>query len=261
MRYLPLLTLGLLLLSPRLAHADALDGAYMMLQLLAAIWGLALLLMLLSLLAYWRPASRVLRGLNYAGIGLSLVLGLTGAIVIGSTGSGSLGLGADNPFLRLSLPFAAWLGGASWATFAATRLAREWAVAVAAAGAIPMVHFLLSMATSWLPPLALTFGAVGAGVSMLTRLLITAGTWWVVLRQAQRRQLLGWHDLRPVLLVPALAAGLLVIYAYLPFLGEMSLQWLRLILTSTFTSGLPGYAVGAAIIWLNQRRYRAEAFS
>lgn len=261
MRSLATLTLGLLLLSPQLAHADALDGAYMMLQLLAAIWGLALLLMLFSLLAYWRPASRVLRRLNYVGIGLSLVLGLAGAIFLESASSETLGLGASNPFLRLSLPLAAWLGGANWATFATTRRAREWAVAVAAAGALPVVHTLLNMATSWVPPLGLSFGAVGAGVATLGNLLLTAGIWWVVLQQAQRRQPLGWHDWRPVLLVPALTAGLLLAYAYLPRLGDMDLQWLGIILLSIVQSGLLSYAAGAVIIWLNQRRYRAETFS
>lgn len=259
MRRIAPLALGLLLLSPLLAHADALDGAAMALELLAAIWGLALLLMLVSLLAYRRPASHTLRRLNYAGIGLSGLLGLAGLVFAGSSNGSALGLGEANPFLRLSLPFAAWLGGANWATFATQPQARRWGVAVAAAGALPTMSTLLNLLTRWLLSAIMSFG-LGGGYSivLLFKVLTMVGAWWVVLAQVQRRQPLGWHEPRPVLLVPALATGLGIAYTYLPYVGGLDLEWLALAVVGLLGEGLLGCAVGALAIWLNQRRYRAE---
>lgn len=259
MRRIAPLVLGLLLLSPALAHADALDGAAMALGLLAAIWGLALLLMLVSLLAYRRPASQTLRVLNYAGIGLSVLLGLAGLVFTGSSYGSALGLGEANPFIRLSLPFAAWLGGANWATFATQPRARQWGVAVAAAGAIPTVSMLLNLLTHWLILAIMSVGMSGGYFIMeLLKLLAMVGAWWVVLAQAQRRQPLGWHEPRPLLLVPALATGLGMAYTYLPYVGSLDLEWLALAMVGFLGYGLLGCTVGALAIWLNQRRYRAQ---
>ncbi|TDN36475.1 hypothetical protein E4631_18875 [Hymenobacter sp. UV11] len=263
MRRIAPLALGLLLLSPLLARADALDGAFMMLKLLAAVWGLAFLLMLFSLLAYRQPASQPLRLLNYVGVGLSVLLGLAWLFVFsrGQSAGSISGFGDANPFLSLSLPFAAWLGGAHYAATATQPRARQWGVAVAVAGAQPTISALLSLATRWLMPAAINFGLVGlAYVWWLVGLLVSVGVWWLVLGQAQRRQPLGWHEWRPILLVPVLATVLSTVYTYLQFLvlaqGEMDLQWLGQAVLSFFTYGLVSCAVGALAIWLNQRRYQ-----
>lgn len=149
MRRITPLALGLVLLSPLLAHADALDGAVLTLELMGAIWGLALLAMLFSLLAYLHPASRPRQLTNYALVGLSIVLGLGWLRLFGrNTGGGGFDFWAFNPFLTLVIPLAAWLGGASKATYATRPAARRWGVALAVAGAQLLASTVLSVVAS-----------------------------------------------------------------------------------------------------------------
>lgn len=257
------LALGFGVLCPTLARADALDGAFMVIEVVAAIWGLALLLMLFSLLAYQRPASPTLRVLNLVGIGISLLLGAAGLVITNKMGaSGSLlGLGVVNPFVSLTLPLAAWLGGASHAATATQPRAREWGVAVAVAGARLLASTLLNLALGWL-----LLGSLGLAsypyVQWGLGLLVSLGVWWLVLGQAQRRQPLGWRQWPVILRVAALATLLGVAYNYLPFLiyaGALDKQWFGQVIGSLLTYSLLGWAVSVLAIWLHQRRSRAGA--
>ena len=125
-----------------LARADALDGAFLMLQLLAAVWGLALLGLVVSAGAYGRPAVRPLQIANYVVNGVGLLLGLAWLLVF-SRGSGSSGFGDINPFLGVSVPFAVWLWAANKVAYRPEPEASTWWVATAVVGATLALNMLL----------------------------------------------------------------------------------------------------------------------
>lgn len=268
-----LLALGFVLLCPAVASADALDGAFMVLEVLAAIWGLVLLLMLVSVLAYLRPASQPRRVLNLVGIGISILLGAAGLLITSKMGAaGSLArLGTVNPFVSLTLPLAAWLGGASHAASATQPRARQWGVAVAVAGGQLLAGTLLNLAVGGLLLASLGVGSASYPyVQWVLGLLVSVRVWWLVLGQAQRRQPLGWQQLPIIMRVAALATLVSVAYSYLPFLiyvgdlngewlGQVAGQWFGQILSSLLTYGLLGWVVSVLAIWLHQRRYGAGA--
>lgn len=261
MRRIAPLALGLLL-SPLLAHADALDSVALVLEMIAALWGFALLALLFSLLAYLHPASRSRQLTNYVLVGLSILLGLGWLRLFGrSAGGGGLNFWAFNPFLTLVIPCAAWLGGANKAAHATRPSARRWGVALAVVGAQLLASTVLSVAMRWLLPYFWGRRA-GEGYSpgqWVLSLLVSVGIWWLVLGQAQRRQPLGWQQLPIIVGVSALATILSALYGYLPilpYLGELDAQWLGQAAQSFFTYGLVSCAVGALAIWLQQRRYR-----
>lgn len=252
------LALGLVVLCPALARADALDGAFMVLQLWAAIWGLALLLMLFSVLAYRQPTSPTLRVLNLVGVGISLLLAAAGLLIDSKMGSagGLASLGSVNPFLNLSLPLAACLGGASHAASATESRTRQWAVAVAGAGGRITLGVLLNMGMRALLPDSLSMEY--PYLYWVLGLLVSAGVWWLVMRRAQRQQPLAWQ-LPAILWVAALSAVLGTVYGYLPvllFASSLDTVWFSQALSSFFTYGLVNCAVSVLVIWLQQRRYR-----
>jgi hypothetical protein len=254
MRRISLPLLGLLCVSPLLAHADALDGAFFMLQLLAAVGGLALLGMVFSVLAYSRPNSNALQVSNYLVNGLGLLVGLFWMLLFKR---------GTNPFLMLSIPFAAWLGAVTKATRETEARARMWWVAVAVAGATVSLGTVLNLVTRWLLPgmSALLYG--GSAFRWLFGMGVLFGTWWMVLAQAQRKQPLGWQQ-RSILLVPVWATLLSSAYSYLPIMpllleSQSDLRWLLQAVGSLLMYGLASWNVGALAVWLNQRRYNFAA--
>jgi hypothetical protein len=252
------LALGLVVLCPALARADALDGAFMALQLWVAVWGLALLLMLFSVLAFRRPASPTLRVLNLVGVGISLLLGAAGLFIAGKMGT-SGGLGSFNPFLSLALPLAAWLGGVSHAASATQPRARQWAVTVAGTGARLTLSTLLNLGLRALLPDSLNLElASHPYVNWALGLLMLVGAWQLVLRSAQRQQPLAWQ-LPTIVQVAALSTVLGTLYSYLPvllYMDGIDTVWFSQAFKAFFTYGLFSFALSALIIWRQQRRYR-----
>ena len=254
MRRILLPALGLLSLCPLLAHADALDGAFFILQLLAVVWGIALLGMILSALEYRRPTSRALKNGSLLVNGLGLLIGLVWMLVFSQSNSfNSSGIGEVNPFLTLSIPFAAWLGAATRATTTLDERTRRWYVAVALAGATMSLNMLLNYLLRWLLPEVLIFNG-GFGSRWLLGLVLQFGAWWLVLTQVQRLHPLAWRP-SEILLVPLWVLLLSTAYGYLPILplllqAKIDLVWLLPIARY----GCVSWGVGVLVLWLRQRR-------
>lgn len=242
---------------PLLAHADALDGAFFILQLLTAVWGLALLGMVFSVLAYLRPRSRSLEISNYVVNGFCLFLGLAWLLVFSQGSGGSTSqLGEMNPYLRMTVPFAVWLWAANKVAYRSQPSASTWWVATAVVAATLALNTLLFGLMRWL--LAGSLHAVYGGTiwPWLLSPAIVFGIWWLVLRQVQRVQPLRWPA-RAVWLVPAQALLLSTACGYLPLLPVLSqLVWDLNWLTQSLRHGLLSFGVGAVAIWLNQRRHQ-----
>jgi hypothetical protein len=254
MRRIILLTIGLLLLCPGLAHADALDGALLMLEIMAAVWGVALLGMLFSALAYWKPNSRTLAISSYVVNGMGLLLGLAWELVFNRISSGGpFGVGL-NPFLSISVPLAVWLWAANKIAYRSQPQASTWMAALAVAGASSFVNAGLFGLIRWLLPSAYieVFGTVFW--RWLVGPAILFGVWGLVLRQGQRVQPLRWLP-RAVWVAPAQALLLGTVWSYLsvlPMLAQLAvdLDWF----TQVAGHSLLSYGIGALVIWLNQRR-------
>jgi hypothetical protein len=251
MRRIAPLVVALLLLCPTLAHADALDGAMLMLEVMAAIWGIALLGMLFSVLAYLKPSSRTLAISSYVVNGLGLMLGLLWAQVFSRGAQSGLG---ENPFFMLSVPLAVWLWAANKVAHRTTPRASTWLVALAVVGASSFLIAGLFWGIRWLLPDATgeIFGA--AYWQWLVGPALHFGTWWLVLRQVQRLRPLEWLP-SAMWLVSAQALLLSTVWSYLPILGvlshiEVDPSWLAQLLAHN----LIGYGVGVLAIWLNQRQ-------
>lgn len=256
MRRIVPLAAGLLLLCPLLAHADALDGALFMLEILAAVWGFALFGMGLSALAYWRPSSRALAASSYAMNGIGVLLGLIWEQVFSRDNGGGVPFFGDlNPFLTISLPFAVWLWAANKVAYRTGPQASTWGVALALVGA----SFSLNSGLFWAmrglfsDSLFEVYGTIYWQWLMGPAILF--GIWWLVLRQVQRVRPLGWPA-RAIWLVPVQGLLLSTAWGYLPLLPRlpaitMAPGWLIQLLGH----GLLSCGVGALAIWLNQRRY------
>ena len=190
MRRIVPLFISLLLFCPFLAHADALDGSLFMLEILAAVWGIALLCMLFSTLAYLKPNSRTLAISSYIVNGLGLLLGLFWALLFSRDNGTLAGIGA-NPFSTFSVPFAVWLWAANKVVCRSASQASTWMVALAVMSASSFVNAGLFWLMRWLLPSSglEVFGTIYwqwlAGPALLL------GIWWLVLRQVQRFRPLG----------------------------------------------------------------------
>ena len=254
MRRIALPTLGCLLILPALAHADALDGAFLMLEIMAGLAGLVLVIMLFTLLAYLRPASLTLRVISLVFGGLSAVLGLAWQLLFNGAHAASMsGFGDFNPFLSLTIPFAAWLGGVQQAAAAARPSARRWWVAIAAAGAQLVFGTFLSLVLRWVLPIDFSMQGAGYYGRWLLGLAASFGLWWLVLRQAERQQPLGWQHWRSAWQVSGLAVVIGMVYSYLPILPLLARaegQWLA----PAASHSLVSWVVGALAVWLQQRR-------
>ena len=205
--------LFLLLSVPLLARADALDGAMLFVELLAAVAGVALLGVVLTLLAYRRPHSNVLRVLNYIGVGLSLLAGILWEKLFSSSALNSVFLGF-NPFLSLSVPLAIWLGGVTWARQEEKPLRQLVWVAVAVFGAQQLLNPLVQrLVWSAVSRAEYTSGGI-SWLAWAISLLVSFACWWLVLGQVQQRWQLGWQALRPRLLAPAVEAGISLAYSF-----------------------------------------------
>ena len=256
MRRIVPLVLGLLLLCPSLAHADALDGAFFMLEILGVVWGIALLGMLFSTLAYLKPNSRTLAISSYVVNGLGLLLGLLWALVFSRDNGTLSGIGA-NAFFTFSVPLAVWLWAANKVACRTTSPANSWLVALAVVGASSFLTAGLFWGMRWVLPAAAleVFGATYW--QWLVGPAILLGIWWLVLRQVQRFRPLGWAP-QAVWLVPAQVLLLSALWSYLPVLSMLpeievgDLRWLFQLLGHELLS----YGIGVLALWLNQRQYQ-----
>lgn len=251
MRRIAPLVLGLLLLCPTLAHADALDGALLVLEVLAAMWGIALLGMLFSTLAYLKPNSRTLAISSYVVNGLGLMLGLLWAQVFSRGALSGLG---ENPFFMCSVPLAVWLWAANKVAYRTTPPASTWLVALAVVGASCFLIGGLFWGLRWLLPDATTKLFGSAYWQWLLDPALLFGTWWLVLRQVQRFRPLGWAP-QAMWVAPAQVLLLSTVWSYLPILSvlsqiEVDARWF----TQLLGYSLPSYGVGVLAIWLNQRQ-------
>ncbi|TGE20384.1 hypothetical protein E5K00_20505 [Hymenobacter aquaticus] len=251
-----------LLLMPLLTRADALDGAMLMLELLAAVAGIALTGVVLTVLAYARPQSRALRVLNYVVAGLNIVLGMLWEQVFSRSALDPIFLGI-NPFLSVAVPLALWLGGVTWAREEQKPLRQLVWVSVAVFGAQLLINPVVQQ---------LMWSVVGqgtytsGGISWLgwgLSLLLSFACWWLVLEQVQRQWQLGWQAMRPRLLAPALEAGFGLVFSIVSVLmmlgpgdqlANPGSYW-----TSLLGGAVLSWAVGVLAVWLNQRRYAAPA--
>jgi hypothetical protein len=260
MRRIVPLSIVLLLFCPFLAHADALDGALFMLEILAAVWGIALLCMLFSVLAYLKPNARTLAISSYVVNGLGLLLGLFWALLFSRDNGTLAGIGA-NPFSTFSVPFAVWLWAANKVACRSTSQASTWLVALGVVSASSFVNAGLFWLMRWLLPSSglEAFGTIYwqwlAGPALLL------GIWWLVLRQVQRFQPLGWLP-QAMWLVPAQALLLGTVWSYLPVLSVLSqmvvdLRWFAQLLGHSLLS----YGIGVLALWLNQRQHQLAAES
>jgi hypothetical protein len=251
--------LGLLLLLltvPLLARADALDGALLMVELLAAVAGIALLGVVFTVLAYLRPRSRSLQVLNVVGLVVSVLLGVLWAQIFSRSGSSSMLLGF-NPFLGMAVPLGLWLGGVRRAQGAGQPLPRMLWVVAAVLGAqhllAPLVQMLLLQVldVSLFGPLRWLWWGI--------QMLLAFGCWWLVLEQVQQQGPLGWQVPRERMLAPAIAVGLGVAYSFFSVVLTMGegaeLAAPAEFLLSLLGFGALGWAVGVLAVWLNQRRY------
>ncbi|RYU83714.1 hypothetical protein [Hymenobacter persicinus] len=250
----------LLLLTPLLARADALDGAMLMFEILAVVAGLALFGVVLTLLAYFRPESRVLQLLNGIGFCLSLLLGLLWDQVFNSSTSSNL-FGGFNPFLGAAVPLALWLGGVTLARREMRPRRRVVWVAAAVFGAQMLLSPLLrTLLWSVVGPAVFVSGGL-SWVWWAISLLLSFAVWWLVLEQAQRHWRLDWHEPRQWLLAPALEAVfsfLLSLTSVFSSLGEGAelASWGQFVAT-LLGYGMLGWAVGVLAVKLNQQRYAA----
>lgn len=258
-----LLLLALLGASPLAAHADALDGAFLVFVGMAVLWGIALGEALFVVLAYRHPASGILRVFNIIFVLIGLGLGTFWARVFDSSASPFLSL---NPFLDLALPLALWLGGVGQARAATRPAPRLVGVSGAALGAIILLSTLFfSLLRMTISPEILYGGS--RLWFILLRLPLVFGSWWLVLRQVQQAQPLGWHRPAQWLLPPAMTAGLgLLLSLFTLWLsisshnGSFGISFSSLF-GSLLQSAVPAYGVGVLAIWLHQRRYAAEGLS
>lgn len=257
MRRIILLAIGLVLFCPYLAHADALDGAVFMLEILAVLWGFALLGMGLSALAYWKPNSRALAASSYAVNAVGLLLGLVWEQVFSRDNGGGIPFFGDlNPFMAVSVPLAVWLWAANKVAYRTQPQAGTWGVALALVGASFFLNQGLFWALRWL-----LFGSLFEVYQTvywqwLVGPMVLFSVWWLVLRQLQRFQPLGWSS-QAVWLVPVQALLLSTALGYLPLLPllpriAMDQRWL----TQLVGHGLLSYAMGVLALRLNQQRYQ-----
>lgn len=249
------LVAGLLLL-PLLARADALDGAVMMLEILAALYGLALVTVVVVVLAYRKPGQRGLQVAQAVLLLLCLLLGLLWEQVFNSPTSLS---GFLNPFLLGCLPVGAWLNGLTLARRAQHDNARLGWLAVAIIG----LSSLLALFTSVLRLAPDIFYAMLAmGLQWIFFLGTSLAGWWLVLGQAESSPQLSAAVRRDWWRLPAVAAGVGVAYELvvmlLPTLWPATydgrsyrLSWSSLLVSMLTTGGII-WAVGVLALRLKR---------
>lgn len=252
-----------LLLTPLLARADALDGVALMLQILAAVVGVALLGIGLTLLAYFRPQSRLLQVLSGVGLATNLFIGVLWQQVFSGVTSLSGILQGYNPFLSLAVPLGLWLGGVTWAR-RETRPGRRlvWVVVAVFGANLLLAPLLYLLLWNVLGLGNLMVGGLRWGLWVLD-LALLFGTWWLVLEQAQRHWRLDWHTPRLWVLAPALETGLGILYSFTTVFLSMG-RGGELAEPGQFLASLLGFgvvrcAVSVLAMWLNQRRYSRSA--
>ncbi|MBF9220904.1 hypothetical protein [Hymenobacter ruricola] len=231
-----------------------------MLEVLAALWGLALLGMGLSALAYWKPNSWRLAAASYAVNAVGLLPGLVWEQVFSRDNGGGIPFFGDlNPFLAASLPFAVWLWAASKVAGRTQPQASTWGVALALVGA----SFFLNQGLFWVLRWLLFGSLVEVYRTVywqwLVGPMVLFGIWWLVLRQLQRFRPLGWPA-RAVWLVPGQALLLSTALGCLPLLSvlpriALDPRWLVQFLGHALLS----YAIGVLALWLNQQRHQRVA--
>ncbi|MCR5887766.1 hypothetical protein LRS06_08230 [Hymenobacter sp. J193] len=252
---------ALLLLLPGMAHADALDGAMLMLEIMAGLYGLAGLAIVVIVLAYRWSQYTWLRWVSWVLTGVAVLLGLWWQRVFGHS-SAAISFLIVNPFLGFCLPLALWLN----AVWYARRAYADWPRALGIAVGVLGLSMILGQTLSLGMMGAGMVGAAGMGIYavlgwILRTVLLLVG-WWIVLKQVQKYEPLVWAGWPQIFFGAAVYTGVVLAYSLLsmwlqisayPESGNIALKWLTSALPTIVGQSLLSGGIGILMLWGEQR--------